>query len=350
MDQVYQGMKHFHLLFCCLLGFQFLSSQDFHFANSLLVPQTLNPGATGSGYLHKTQVTVMQRGQWENITTEDAYEGVAVQADMRFCLQNSRKNFYAVGVSAQHDFSTLGGFYNANVALITAYHQHLGDETFIAAGLSLGGLAYGIRERKLKFNEQFRNGYYSPTFDNGESFDERNNFQLDLGAGIYFYNNDQGWSVGMAWKHLNQPLYTLLDEDNSLGPSFLLHGGLSLLHSSKRKPGLILRGMLRRQSFSGNNSKQWQALAGPFFQIQLPDTKDTHLDFGCYLRTGAATKSSFRANTIVPSLRMSTQRFSFMLSYDADLEKTKTRFAGGMELMFSYSFGQRDRCVVCAGF
>lgn len=339
-------------VFCCLLSLSTISgwTQDYNFVNGLHFPQMINAAGTGSGSIYQTQVTVMHRGQWENVSTQDAYQGSAVVADMRFCLQNSRKNFYALGLSLQHDFSTLGGFFNTQGALQAAYHQHLGEETFLAAGASLGALAYGVQEGKLRFDEQFQNGFYSPNHSNGESFASRNEFQPDLGAGVFLYNNDRAWSMGISWKHLNRPLYSLLDEENRLGPSFILHGSWTVKKHTNRIPGLHLKGMVRRQSFSGQNSKQWQALAGIFLTLKLPDSGATRFWVGSSLRTGSIEEKSFIANTLIPSIHLVTNRYSCSLSYDADLEKIRTQFAGGLELAFSYSFGQRDRCVVCAGF
>jgi hypothetical protein len=44
--------------------------QDYHFANSIQFPQLLNPGATGSGSVHRTRIASLYRGQWDNLPAE----------------------------------------------------------------------------------------------------------------------------------------------------------------------------------------------------------------------------------------------------------------------------------------
>ena len=158
----------------------FAMGQDYHFANSIEVPQLLNPAATGSGSVHRTQVAALYRGQWDNLTSQNSYQGESVFADIRFCLQNSKKNYYALGIGIQHDFSPLGYFYNSNGMLTASYHHHLGNGTFGAVGGSLGGLAMGIQPEKLKFDEQFQNGTYDPSNSNGEKFLRANILQPDF--------------------------------------------------------------------------------------------------------------------------------------------------------------------------
>ncbi len=324
--------------------------QDYHFANSIQMPQLLNPGATGSGSVHRTRIASLYRGQWDNLINQHSYQGAAVLADMRFCLQNSKKNFYALGIGLQHDFSPLGYFYNSNGMLSAAYHQHLGEETFAAVGGSLGGLAMGIHPEKLKFDEQFQNGAYAPSNSNGENFLRDNILQPDLSAGFVLYNNKQGWSAGMSWRHLNKPIYSLQGDENRLGVGMVLYGTCSLWKTKAFGQNLHGRVLYRRQSVTGSNSKQWQTMAGVFYQTGFSGQTGMKMTAGAYLRGGSLPGSSFSVNTIVPAIQLGNDRFSTIISYDVDVARTRSRFAGGLEIVFQTSFGKSDRCIVCSGY
>lgn len=324
--------------------------QDYHFANSIQLPQLLNPGATGGGSVHRTRIAALYRGQWDNLVSRHAYQGAAVFAEMRFCLQNSRKNFYALGVGVQHDFSPLGYFYNSNGMLTAAYHQHLGSETFAAAGGGLGGLAMGVSPERLKFDEQFQNGAYDPSNSNGENFLRDNIFQPDLSAGFALYNNKQGWSAGMSWRHLNKPVYSLQGDENRLGVGMILYGACSIWKTRAYGQSLQGRVLYRRQSATGSDSRQWQTMAGVFYQTGFSGQTGMKMTAGAYLRGGSLPGAALAVNTLVPVLQFGDDRFSTLISYDVDIARTRSRFSGGLELVFQASFGKSDRCIVCSGY
>jgi type IX secretion system PorP/SprF family membrane protein len=328
----------------------FAMGQDYHFANSIEVPQLLNPAATGSGSVHRTQVAALYRGQWDNLTSQNSYQGESVFADIRFCLQNSKKNYYALGIGIQHDFSPLGYFYNSNGMLTASYHHHLGNGTFGAVGGSLGGLAMGIQPEKLKFDEQFQNGTYDPSNSNGEKFLRANIFQPDLSSGFVLYNNKAAWSVGISLRHLNKPVYSLLGDENRLGVGMVFYGTCSLWKTHVNKQSIQARALYRRQSVTGSNSLQWQTMAGVFYQTSFSGQAGMKMTAGAYLRGGSLPKSVFTLNTLVPAIQLGNDQFSATISYDVDIARTRSRFAGGLEIVFQASFGKTDRCIVCSGF
>ena len=324
--------------------------QDYHFANSIQLPQLLNPAATGSGSVHRTQVATVYRGQWDNLISQNSYQGASVFADLRFCLQNSKKSYYALGIGVQHDVSPLGYFYNSNGMLTAAYHMHLGNETFGSVGGSLGALAMGIQPEKLKFDEQFQNGAYDPSNSNGENFLRNNIVQPDLSSGFVLYNNKAGWSAGLSWRHLNKPVYSLQGDENRLGVGLVLYGTCSLWKTRVHGQSVQVRALYRRQSVTGTNSRQWQTMTGVFYQTAFSGRGGMRMTAGTYIRAGSLPGSVFTLNTLVPAIQLGNDQFSATISYDADIARTRSRFSGGMEIVFQTSFGKTDRCIVCSGF
>ncbi len=323
------------------------AAQDFHFAQALFLPQTVNPAAIGHQSFYRTHVAALYRSQWESPANPNAYQGAAFAVDMRFCMPGHHKNFFAFGMGLQRDWSTLGELSNTAARIAGAFHLHLGRETFASAGAYLGSLVYGISPEQLQFDVQYQNGAFNPLAPNGEDFGRANAVKADLGSGLEVYNNAKGFSLGFAFHHLNQPSYSFFGDDaNRIGISWLVHGNVSL----GPRRSWLLRGLWRRQSFDGRNSAQWQAMTGLFHQIPVASVGvRTQVMGGGYVRWGGRHGASVAANTIVPTLQLGSDHFSLLLSYEVPLQAVRPRFSGGLELALSYSFGRADRCISCRG-
>ncbi len=321
-------------------------SQDFHFAQALFAPQTINPAAVGHQSFYRAQVAALYRGQWENAAHRNAYSGALIAADMRFCLPG--QDFFALGMSVQRDGSPLGELSNTAARLAGAFHLHLGRKTFASAGAYIGGLAYRISPHQLKFDAQYQSGAYNPQAPNGENFERLNALQPDMGPGLEVYNNESGFSGGFAFHHLNQPSYSFFGDDaNRVGISWIVHGSIAV----GPQRAYLVRMLWRKQSISNQNSAQWQAPTGAFGRLRFSPKGGTRLQAtsGAYLRWGGRTRSAIALNTIVPTIQLGNDYFSAALSYDVPLQQLHQRFSGGLEVALSYSVGRADRCISCRG-
>lgn len=327
-----------------------LRAQDFHFSQLVLLPQSINPATVGHQSVFRTQLAALYRGQWDNIGSDESYQGATVAADIRFCLPNQDKNYFALGLALQHDWSPLGGLSNSAGRLSGAFHLHLGNETFASAGASLGAIGYYLNPDRLKFDAQYQNGNFNPAAPNGETFARNGAIQPDIGSGIELYNNFNGWSAGFAFHHLNKPAYSLFDDDaNRLGIGWTAHLSITVGQNNARTRSWQLRGLYRRQSFSGSNSAQWQAMLGAFRRVEFTAGPNTKVSAGTYVRLGSRPGAAVGLNTLVPTIQFGDDRFAAVLSYDINLQSIHSRFAGGLELALVYSFGETDRCITCRG-
>lgn len=324
------------------------AAQDFHFAHALFLPQTVNPAAVGHQALYRTQVAALCRGQWDHPAHPNAYTGAAVAADMRFCLTGQHKNFFALGLSIQHDGSLLGGLSNTAGRLAGAFHLHLGHETFASVGAYAGGMAYKVSPEALQFDAQYQNGMFQPLAPNGEPFERTAALKADMGSGFEVYNNVKGFSAGFAFHHLNQPSYSFFGDDaNRVGIGWVLHGSVSL----GRRQAWLMRGLWRQQSLGGGNSAQWQAMMGAFRRWSFLTTERlrTQLLAGASARWGGRQRFAVALNTLVPTLQLGNDHFSLLLAYEVPLQAIRPRFSGGLEVALAYSFGRPDRCISCRG-
>lgn len=324
-------------------------AQDFNFNQSLQNTFLVNPASAGQASAHSLRLTLLARTQWDNPGSPKGYQGGATTMEWRHCLSSSR-HFFALGLAVQHDWSVLGGMSNTQALPVAAYHLHLGDDWFIAAGAATGILSYSILEDNLKFDAQYQSGYFNGDRDNKENLTGNGRVVADLGAGFECYNNRKGISLGVSWQHLNTPTYSFIDNENSLGISFIAHGTYSVPFNHKGSKAVSGKFLLRRQSLTGNNSKQWMALTGVAGRFPIADLEDNILQFGIYVRLGGIPNYHLAVNAVVPTFTYMNNDWSASLSYDINSSGIRTRFAGGMELTTTFSFGKNDKCVNCPRF
>lgn len=323
-------------------------AQDFHFVQSIRHPQIINPAVTGSQSILRSSFTAFYRGQWDKVTSNKSYQGAAVAADVRFCLPLLHRNYFALGVVLQNDWNPWGGLSNSMARLSGAFHLQLDRETFAAAGAYFGGLNYRLDPDRLRFDAQYQNGNYNPGAPNGETFPRNSATKQDLGTGFTIYNHINGWSAGMALHHLNKPSYSLFDDtQNELSLGWVFHGAVAIMDPSTDKPKYLFRAVYRHQSFAGLDNRQQQVLFGLLKRIPFPGDSDSFFNLGVYGRVGADSNSSLKLNSLIPALEMGGDRYSFSLSFDANLVRTRSRFTGGLELSLNFNFNGKDNCVIC---
>jgi type IX secretion system PorP/SprF family membrane protein len=323
-----------------------MTAQDFHFTQSLQNTFLVNPASAGEQSETASRLTVLSRSQWDNPGTVKGYQGVAATYEWRHCLSNDR-HFFALGIVVQHDWSVLGGLSNSMALPGAAYHIHLNDDWFMSAGAAVGLLSYTIREDNLKFDAQYINGNFVSTSDNKEQLSGAGNMVADMSSGFEIYNNLKGISVGVSWLHLNKPKYTFLDEENRLGISFIGHGSYTLKFNHKGTQAIAIKGLLRRQSMSGNNSRQWLFQTGLFGRVPAFGHV---VQGGIYARWGGVSGAVTGVNAVIPTLLFHQGSWDFAWSYDINTSGIRTRFAGGMEFTAGWNFGQYDKCVNCPKF
>ncbi|MCB9280570.1 MAG: type IX secretion system membrane protein PorP/SprF [Lewinellaceae bacterium] len=330
-------------------SFSTLLAQDLLFAPTGAGQQILNPAITGSLTSQKGSLTAFYQGLWDRPGTGKSYQGAALVADMRFCLPNLEDgNYFAFGLVLQHDWNPQGGLANSWARFSGAFHIRLTETVHASVGGYAGALNYRLNPDGFRFDAQYQNGNYNPAASNGETFSGNGSTQLDLGSGLSFYDGEGRWSAGLAWHHLNKPAYTLFeDEANRLGIGWALHAAYATRKLTNGKPAAILRGVYRRQSFTGLDSEQWQSMAGIFYRGSVKGTAPSFFYVGIYVRLGGASGRSPNLNSLVPAIQLNGDRFGFSMSYDVNLVRTRSRLPGGIELSLNYNFGEMGRCNIC---
>lgn len=341
-----------YLLILLILAFgTWLQAQDIHFSQfdrSALLTNPANAGLSPG----VARLSLQYRNQWNSVLHSNAYNSAMATFDWRSCVSGS---FLAYGLVLSADRAGEPRFSNAQVLGNLAYHQRVADDVFLSGGVMAGFWNYGLDEGALEFEEQFDGIGFNGSFDSFESFHTLRRTVFDLSAGLLFYDTHRAWRLGMSLYHINQPLYSLLEDDiegNRVGMGWALQGsiGLNTDHNFQDKE-LSLSARFRRQALF-RNSLQSELLAGGQWQM----TKPKNTRYAQAIFWGVATRLGGRddggallVDAIIPSFRVDYHIWSFSLSYDINTSPliNASKLGGGMELSVQVNFDGKPNCVNC---
>ena len=338
--------------FLLLLAFLFADSpaaaQDAHFSQFSRTPAYANPGFTGLSP-GPARLSLQYRNQWPSVLGGRSYHSALAAFEWRNCLDLS---FFAFGVSAQANQAGDSRYSDGQAMLSMAYHQQVNQGMFLAGGVRGGGWNYRIDESRLAFEEQFDGIGYDPNLDNFESFDQLQRTVFDLSAGLLLYDTEAAWQVGASLLHINQPLYSFLEDaqtGNRVGMGWSLQGqfGLSTNRSADSKE-LSLQFFYRQQALF-KNSKQRMLSAGALWQL-AESQKGNGFYLGLYGRVGRrAGDAGFTFDSVTPYMRVDYGDWSFGVSYDVNVSPLTnvSQLAGAVELSVQANIGDIRDCIRC---
>jgi len=223
-------------------------AQDVQFSQFYANPLYLNPALTGS---HSGTYRIMSsyRNQWAGVGGIP-FTSFSAGGDTKITLPNKTGSFQggndrvAAGV---HFFSDRVGIfdYNTNqISFFGAFHKLLSSEinSYLSAGFQFGFAQRGINYEDLSFQDQF-NGVDAFNGPTGEPLPANALGYGDLSFGLNFSTQprtDQGFHVGLAFQHFNEPNISFFNRDLRFAEEFLpvnldtkltFHTGLSIRRS-----------------------------------------------------------------------------------------------------------------------
>jgi len=223
-------------------------AQDVQFSQFYANPLYLNPALTGS---HSGTYRIMSsyRNQWAGVGGIP-FTSFSAGGDTKITLPNKTGSFQggndrvAAGV---HFFSDRVGIfdYNTNqISFFGAFHKLLSSEinSYLSAGFQFGFAQRGINYEDLSFQDQF-NGVDAFNGPTGEPLPANALGYGDLSFGLNFSTQprtDQGFHVGLAFQHFNEPNISFFNRDLRFEEEFLpvnldtkltFHTGLSIRRS-----------------------------------------------------------------------------------------------------------------------
>ena len=216
-------------LFFVLLAGAGLSANaqaDPHFSQYYVYPMWLNPALAGQSE-GGIRASALYRNQWRNVSTP--YSTIGVSGDLR---TNSNLNF---GINILNQTAGTGGYRYTNAQLTIGYsgvRWGADNRHTLSFGLQGGVLARRFDPSKFQGGDQWVPGIgYNPNIATTDPLSKTSVGDLDLGAGIAYFNSAQDVKVnpffGFSAGHLTRPIDPFVGQGSAerLPMRLTVHGG-----------------------------------------------------------------------------------------------------------------------------
>jgi type IX secretion system PorP/SprF family membrane protein len=302
-------------------------AQDINFSQFYELPMLRNPSLAGI-YRGDLRVTSAFRSQWNSVTVP--YQTQAVGTEMKFGLGAESNDFLSLGLQITNDVAGDSRLGKTQLLPMLTFHKSLNrdKDTYLSLGVLGGVVQQRFDPTKLKFDDQFVNGAYSPTNPTSQTFSNTNVMYWDAAVGMSYSSilgNDTRFYLGGAYFHFTEPKVAFASSnDVRLNKKIVLNAGLSIPSSEWDRVIIYADYFVQ-----GGNS---QAQGGFLYKhdiIQEDDDEALSFSGGLFYRWNDA---------VVPVLKLDYYKVALGLTYDVNVSKLKTasQSRGGYELTLSY--------------
>jgi type IX secretion system PorP/SprF family membrane protein len=322
------GQKILIIIILMVCGSISCHGQDINFSQFYELPLLRNPALAGT-FRGDVRVTSAFRSQWNSVTVP--YKTEAVGTELKLALSQYSNDYLSFGMQVTNDVAGDSKMGKTQFLPMLAFHKSLSVER--DAYLSLGFLGGAIQQRfdptKLKFDDQFVNGAYSPTNPTRQTFSNSNVLYWDAAVGIKYSsvtNGDIRYYVGGAYFHFTQPKVAFDPiYDIRLNKKLVFNAGLSAPTSETDRVIMYVDAFTQ----GGNNAGQGGILYKHDI-FQEDDDNTFSLSGGVMYRWNDA---------VIPVIKLDYYNWAVGVTYDANVSKLRTASTGrgGFELTLSYS-------------
>ena len=199
--------KHIIFLIIALYFFAFnLGAQALHFSQYFNAPLLVNPANTGFAPDFDYRVGVNYRDQWPSLG--NPYKTMSAWGDAQLLGNRLENGWVGIGGALYKDVAGSGSLTSNNANISVAYHQVLGYNSLISAGMGLGFVNKRIDLTKLTFNSQWTGNFFDGSINSNEPFSNSavNYYDLQLGVNYAYFASDNVYvEGGISAMHLNYP-------------------------------------------------------------------------------------------------------------------------------------------------
>lgn len=323
---------------CCI-------AQDINFSQFYELPLLRNPALAGI-YKGDMRVTSAYRNQWQSVPVPFRTQALGIET--KFSVGANSDDYISLGLQLTNDVAGDGRLGKTQMLPVLAYHKIISytRNTYLTAGFIGGAVSQRFDPTRLRFDDQFVNGAYSPTNPTFQSFTNTNITYWDAAVGLslssdFGYNNR--FFIGTAYFHFNEPkvAFSALN-DIRLNTKFVINGGLSLATSDYDY--LTLYG-----DFFSQGGKTQMQLGATYKHTLIEDINDetVAVSLGGFYRWNDA---------FIPLFKLDYYKWAVGVSYDTNVSslRTASQFRGGFELTLSFksflnirnSSAQKFRCPI----
>ena len=292
------------IVFLCVILFCVLSlsaQQDPQFSQNMFNKLANNPGYAGS--TSGISTSVLHRSQWMGFDDEGAAASTQnFSVDAEVPILNG-----GVGLNIVKD--NIASFSNLGIQASYAYRTQLGFGQ-IGMGMSVGMYQSGLNGGALRPSQAG-----DPVIPTGDV----NGSKLDIGAGVYF--NNQNMYIGLSSAHMTEPTIEWSDGQSfNLARHYFLISGYNYEINSQFSlhPSIYLKhdGATSQLDVNTNliyNNKMWSGVS-------------YRVDEGVIILVGMDINESLRFGVgyDVTIINPMSNSFEFMLGYNFKVKTTKT--------------------------
>lgn len=323
------GAKRFSLGLLATCYSLFASPQDINFSQFYELPLLRNPALAGL-FTGDIKATAVFRNQWNSVTVPYKTQGLGLE--VKFPI--NEVDYIALGAQITSDKagdSKLGK--SSAMAALTFHKSVNGDkDSYLSLGFLGGPVWQSFDEAKLRFDDQFVNGAYSPTNPTRQQF-TANGF----GTGITYYDasvglvyssvfaNDIKYYIGASYFHFTQPKVAFsATNDIRLNTKLMMNAGISIPSSD------FDRIVLYTDVFTQGGARQVQG--GILYKHDL---LQEDVDYGISLSGGLFTRWS---DAVMPMLKLDYYKLGIGITYDMNISKLSnaSHGRGGFEVTATY--------------
>jgi type IX secretion system PorP/SprF family membrane protein len=317
------------------------TGQDINFSQFYELPLLRNPALAGI-YSGDGRITSAIRSQWGNASSPSApFMSQAIGMEIRARLPKNSDSYTSFGLQITNDYAGDSRFGKLQVLPLIAYNQLINADynLYVTLAFMGGPVSQHFDFTKLRFDDQFVNGAYSPANPTQQVYANTNVTYLDGNVGLSVsgnINEDINYYIGGAYFHFTEPKVAFIRaNDIKLNKKIGINGGLTFPIND------FSRMTLYADYFKQGGNSQGQG--GIIFKkdIDQQDIDNTiSISFGALYRWQDA---------IIPVVKVDLYRFGFGLSYDVNTSKLQaaTKLQNAFELTFSFrAFTNSNRSVL----
>lgn len=219
-------MKRLLLILLAACAGYSLQAQDIHFSQFNASPLTLNPALTGK--LECTyRAAINYRNQWNAIPAP--YVTYSAAFDAALLKEKLNGSALGIGVMGFNDRSGDGNLTNTQLALSLAYHQRIGESSFLSAGFQGAFVNSSVDMTNLVFPNMIGNNGVIAGATSGEAYEPVQYMDLNVGMHWSSVFDNFSFNLGGAYYHVMEPEISLLgNEEVTLKSRIVGHGGFTV--------------------------------------------------------------------------------------------------------------------------
>jgi type IX secretion system PorP/SprF family membrane protein len=322
-----RSVKKIFLLFMISLLAKFASAQDINFSQFYDLPLLRNPSLAGL-FSGDIRITSAYRNQWQSVTVP--YRTFGLGFEYKKPIGENSDDFFTYGLQLSSDVAGDSKLSRTQVFPVFNYHKSLGNKnTSLSAGIMGGPVMQRFDPSKLRFDDQFVNGSYSPANPTKQTFSSTKLTYWDAAAGLCFSGvagTDTRYYIGVGMFHFTQPKVAFQQQnDIVLNHKWVVNAGFSAPVADAD------RIIFYADYFMQGGARQAQGgLLWNHDLVQYDEEQKISISGGAFYRGGN--------DAFMPVVKLDYYQYSVGVSYDVNSSKLKSasQYRGAYEVTLSY--------------